>query len=258
MILCDSVEHFQRTFRMLIIQIYKGIIQDQKRFLIAKEGIHKRQTHTQHNAIYCSRTETADFTGGAFFVDMQMQILVDHNIAQLITHQRIGIVLEPALYPSNIAIGKVILGLTQQGKRLIGECAFPFVLFLFILKTRHAVLPSRDIFDRPANTVTLLTQISQFRLDIIKHSLKLLFRFLQNFRVSKIVINVNDIGFNAGIFFQEYIQVALCLAKCLLGSLPAPNIIIGIIDKILGGVVRKLIFLQEVLNLSICLIFPRG
>ena len=103
---------------MLIIQIYKGVIQDQKRFLIAKEGIHKRQTHTQHNAIYRSRTETADFTGGAFLVDIQMQILVDHNIAQLITHQRIGIVLEPALYPSNIAIGKVILGLTQSGQRV--------------------------------------------------------------------------------------------------------------------------------------------
>ena len=48
MILCDFVEHFQRTFRMLIIQIYKGVIQNQKRFLIAKEGIHKRQSHTQH------------------------------------------------------------------------------------------------------------------------------------------------------------------------------------------------------------------
>lgn len=66
MILGDFVEHFQRAFRMLIIQIYKGVIQNQKRFLIAKEGIHKRQTHTQHNAIYRSRTETADFTGGAF------------------------------------------------------------------------------------------------------------------------------------------------------------------------------------------------
>ena len=30
-------------------------------------GIHKRQSHTQHNAIYRSCTETADFTGGAFF-----------------------------------------------------------------------------------------------------------------------------------------------------------------------------------------------
>ena len=152
MILCDFVEHFQRAFRMLIIQIYKGVIQNQKRFLIAKEGIHKRQTHTQHNAIYRSCTEAADFTGSAFLVDIQMQIPIDHNIAKLITHQCIGIVLEPMLYLSNIAIGKVILGLTQQGKRLIGERAFSFVLFLLILKACHAVLPSRDIFDSPVRS----------------------------------------------------------------------------------------------------------
>lgn len=167
MILCNFVEHFQGTFRMLIIQIYKGIIQNQKRFLIAKEGIHKRQSHIQHNAIYRSCTETADFTGGAFLIDVQVQILVDHNIAQLIAHQRVGIALEPALYLSDIAIGKVILSLTQPSKRLIGECAFSFVLFLFILQAYHAVLPGRDIFDRPSNTITLLTQISQFRLNII-------------------------------------------------------------------------------------------
>lgn len=130
-------------------------------------GIHKRQSHTQHNAIYRSCTETADFTGGAFLIDVQVQILVDHNIAQLIAHQRVGIALEPARYLSDIAIGKVILSLTQQGKRLIGECAFPFVLFLFILQAYHAVLPGMDIFDRPSNTVTLLTQISQFRFNII-------------------------------------------------------------------------------------------
>ena len=187
-----------------------------------------------------------------------MQILVDHNIAQLITHQRIGIVLEPALYPSNIAIGKVILGLTQQGKRLIGECAFPFVLFLFILQPCHAILPSRDVFNRPANTVTFLTQISQFCFNTINHILKSLFRFLQNFWISKIIVSIDNISFNAGIFFQERVQVAQCLAKCLLSSLPAPNIIIGIIDKIRGGTIRKLILLQELLNLSIRLIFPRG
>ena len=157
MILCDFVEHFQRAFRMLIIQIYKGVIQNQKRFLIAKEGIHKRQTHTQHNAIYRSCTETANFTGSAFLVDIQMQIPVDHNIAKLIPHQRVGVALEPALYPSNIAIGKVIFSLTQQGKRLIGECSFPFVLFLFILQPCHAILPSRDTI-----SVTVVTMVTVF------------------------------------------------------------------------------------------------
>ena len=88
--------------------------------------------------------------------------------------------------------------------------------------------------------------------------MKLLFRFLQNFWICKIIVSIDNISFNAGIFFQERVQLVLCFVKRLLSGISTPNIIIGIIDKILGGIVRKLILLQELLNRSIHLIFPRG
>ena len=53
---------------MLIIQIYKRIIQKNKRLFLLEKGINQRQSHAEHNTVYRSSTEIVNFSCFAIFL----------------------------------------------------------------------------------------------------------------------------------------------------------------------------------------------
>lgn len=53
----DILQKFQRPLCISIIQIYKGVIQNNKWFRLLKECIHQRQSHTQCDDITLSGAE---------------------------------------------------------------------------------------------------------------------------------------------------------------------------------------------------------
>ena len=70
--LCDFFQHFQGPFRVRIVQIHKGIVQDQKRLFLAEQSIDQRKAHTQRHAVCRAGAEAAQLAGCAFFIHVQL------------------------------------------------------------------------------------------------------------------------------------------------------------------------------------------
>ena len=161
---------------------------------------------------------------------MQMQVPIDHHITEVVPHKSISIILETSLDLAHIAICKIILSTTQKIHCLFGNSKFLFGLFLFRLKTCHAVFPGWNILDSSTDAVTFLTQITQFCINIIHLFLKVFFGFLQIFRIRNIHIGISNIVFNARIFLQKSCQFILRLCKSLFCRISFMYILINRVD----------------------------
>ena len=89
---------------MLIIQIYKRIIQQNKRLFLLEKGINQRKSHAEHNTVHCSSTEIINFSCFALFVHMDGQIMVYKCFAEIVTQQFMYIRRKVPFHAANILI----------------------------------------------------------------------------------------------------------------------------------------------------------
>ena len=128
-----GMKQLARFFHVYVIQIDKGIIQNQKHFLLLEQGIRQRQTHTQHHKISLTRAEIGKLSGLSQPLQPNVQAGIDQIVVSAIRFQHGKILPKAVADRSHIGSGQIFFCLLQKGDGRIQDPHFFLLLFQLLL-----------------------------------------------------------------------------------------------------------------------------